>query len=93
MFDDPDGKDLPVEPSAFDRVDFEISDLVDGLKVIDNFNLADTLLNPFKLIPSVAPSSCEEWASTYSAVAKSLIQACELPLNDPLRGAQILRSV
>ena len=43
LLGDPNGKDLPVESSAFDRVDFETSDLVDGLEAIDNFNLADTL--------------------------------------------------
>ena len=91
--DDPEGKDLPVEASAFDRVDFDISDLGDGLKVIDIFNLADVLLNPFKMLSSVAPSSCEEWASVYASVTKRLIQACELSSNDPLRRTQILRSL
>jgi hypothetical protein len=91
--DDPEGKDLPVESSAFDRVDFDISDLGDGLEAIDIFNLADVLLNPFKMLSSVAPSSCEEWASVYASVTKRFIQACELPSNDPLRRSQILRSL
>ena len=93
VLDDPDGKDIPVESSAFDRVDFEISNMVDGLEAIDHFNLADTLLNPFKLLSLVSPSSCEEWASAYALAAKQLIQACERPSNDPLRRIQILRSV
>ena len=38
--DDPEGKDLPVETSAFDRADFDISDLGDGLEAIDIVNLA-----------------------------------------------------
>ena len=90
---DPEGKDLPVESSAFDRVDFDISDLGNGLEAIDIFNLADVLLNPFKMLSSVAPSSCEEWASVYASVTKRFIQACELPSNDPQRRSQILRSL
>ena len=31
LSDDPDGKDIPVESSAFDRADFDISSLVDDL--------------------------------------------------------------
>ncbi len=42
LSDDPDGKDIPVEPSAFDNVDFDRSNLVDSLEAIDNFNLADS---------------------------------------------------
>jgi hypothetical protein len=93
LLDDPDGKDIPVESSAFDRADFDISSLVDDLQAIDIFNLSDTLLNPFKLLSYVPPSLCEEYASAYASVAKRLIQACELPLNDPLRRIQILRSL
>jgi hypothetical protein len=48
--DDPEGKDIPVETSAFDRVDLDISDLGDGLEAIDIFNLAEVLLNPFKML-------------------------------------------
>ena len=39
--DDTEGKDLPVDTSAFDRADFGISDLGDGLEAIDISNLAD----------------------------------------------------
>ncbi len=63
------GKDLPLESSAFDRVDFDISDLGGGLEVIDISNLADVLLNHLKMLSSVAPSSCEEWASVYASVS------------------------
>ena len=65
----------------------------DGLEAIDIFNLADVLLNPFKMLSSVATSSCEEWASVYASVTKRFIQACELPSNDPLRRSQILLSL
>ena len=90
VFDDPDGNDLPVQPSAFTDPTFDVNSIVNDKSALDLFSFDDTFLCPFTTVLHVPSGAAEDWARTFANVTKDLLDACALPLADPSRRAKII---
>ena len=87
--DDPDGNDIPVGPSAFNDPNFDPNNIVDDKTALASFSFSDTFLCPFTTVLHVPSGAAEDWARALGRVTKSLMGACDLPLADPTRRAEI----
>ena len=90
--DDRYGKDVIVEPSAFDDKTFNVLNLPNDISALDPFNIEDTFINPFSGVLRVPQSAWADWATAFSKVSNDLINACELPTDDPMRTKRILQA-
>ena len=90
--EDPDGEDMPSSASAFDDLDFDPEQIPNDISALDRFNLKDTFQCPFMTVERLPLFAVEEWAQAYSRVAKDLLDACDLPVGDPRRRAEIARA-
>ena len=86
------GKGIVVEPSAFDDPAFNVLGIPNDITALDCFNIEDTFINPFTGVLRIPQATWQDWAASFSKVSRNLLDACNLPADEPMRGKHILQA-